>query len=146
LLDAMNGGVALASYIGHSGPTLWSFQGLFTSGDAQALANAGKPMVVAQWGCWTTYYVTPSVNTLGHKLMLSGPQGAAAVLGATTLTKSSSEEKLGQLMMPLLTQPGMTLGDAMQAAKMQMAATQPELADVLLGWTLLGDPTLVVQR
>jgi hypothetical protein len=49
-------------------------------------------------------------------------------------------------MMPLLTQPGMTLGDAMQAAKMQMAATQPELVDVLLGWTLLGDPTLVVQR
>ncbi|MCO5189866.1 MAG: hypothetical protein M9918_16930 [Anaerolineae bacterium] len=39
--------------------------------------------------------------------------------------------------------PGLALGDAVQQAKDAIAYTG--LADVILGWTLLGDPALVVQ-
>jgi hypothetical protein len=49
-------------------------------------------------------------------------------------------------MMPLLTQPGMTIGEAMQQAKAEMAAASTAQRDVLLGWTILGDPTLVIDR
>ena len=33
----------------------------------------------------------------------------------------------------------------MQDAKVELAKTHPELLDVLLGWTLMGDPALVVE-
>jgi hypothetical protein len=144
LVNSINDGVALTSFIGHSSYTIWTFQGLFNTNHAAALQNEGKPTVVVQFGCWNTYYVAPRYNTMGHKFLLSGDQGAAAVLGATTLTQSDSERAMGQQLMPLLVQPGMTIGDAMVQAKIEMAETNPEALDVIIGWTILGDPTLVV--
>jgi hypothetical protein len=145
LIDAIDEGVALTNFTGHSGPTAWTFSGLFNVGDVQALDNAGKPTAVVQWGCWNTYHVAASSNTLGHALMLSGDRGAALVLGATTLTQEESEMKLGGLVLPRLTTPGMPAGQAVMEAKQELARTDPGLDDVLLGWTLLGDPATVVQ-
>ena len=145
LLDSINQGVALTSFVGHSDWSRWTFDGLLLNGDVAALSNAGKPTVVTQWGCWNTYYVQPQYNTMGHKFMLSGDRGAAAVLGASTLTQSSNESALGELLMPRIVAPGMTIGEAVVAAKQELAATDPEPADVLLGWTLLGDPAVVVE-
>jgi hypothetical protein len=39
----------------------------------------------------------------------------------------------------------MTVGQAVQVAKTQLGKANPELLDVLLGWSLMGDPTLVIQ-
>ncbi len=144
LLSQVNAGAALTGFFGHSGMTHWSFQNLFTVADARALANAGRPTVVTQWGCWNTYHVQPDYNTLGHALLLSGDRGAAAVLGASTLTLASSDRALGLLVTPRLAQPGLSMGAAIQEAKDLLAASHPEMLDVLLGWTLLGDPALVV--
>jgi hypothetical protein len=144
LIDQMNQGVAVTGFFGHSGPTTWTFDGLFNADDAVALTNQGKPTVVAQFGCWNSYHVTPSYNTLAHKFMLAGEQGAAAVLGATTLTQASSDKLLGDLVMARMVQPGTTIGEALQAAKAQLAANHPNLLDVQLGYTILGDPALSV--
>lgn len=145
VIDALNRGVAFTQYFGHSSYNVWSFSILFASPHAVQLQNAGRPSVVAQWGCWNTYYVHPTVNTLGHALMLSGQQGAAAVLGATALTNSQSDIELGQRYLPRVVQPGVTLGDALVAAKRDLAQQHPEMRDVLVGWTILGDPALVVE-
>jgi len=140
----VNLGTALLGFVGHSGPTLWTYQGLFNTTDARNLANVGRPTLVSQWGCWNTYYVEPRYNTLAQSFLVVGPQGAAAVLGATTLTQDNAERALGTALTPLLAQPGMTIGDALQRAKRQVAAQNPAARDVLLGWTILGDPTQVV--
>jgi uncharacterized repeat protein (TIGR01451 family) len=145
LIGAMNRGVALTSFVGHSSLTRWTFDGLLYAGDAARLVNQGQPTVVTQWGCWNTYYVSPKSDTMAHQFLLSGDRGAAAVLGAATLTQSDSEEALGSRIVPLVTQPGMTLGQAIQQAKHEVARTLPDARDVLLGWTLLGDPTMVVE-
>jgi hypothetical protein len=144
LLNAMNSGVALASYVGHSGEYIWTFEDLFDTYDAAGLTNNNRPMVVTQWGCFNTYFVSPGYDTLGHVFMLTGNQGAAAVLGASTLSYASAEQALGTLMFPNLSQPGMSIGAAMQAAKAGIPDNQ-RTADIMLGWTILGDPTLVVQ-
>lgn len=146
LLDNLNDGVALTSFMGHSGPYSWTFSNppFFLADDAAVLANNDQPTVVTQWGCWNTYHVDPYYDTLAHTFMLSGENGAAAILGASTITSSSSEEALGMRVMPLAVTPNMTLGQAIQDAKTDLAASNPGLRDVLLGWTLLGDPALVV--
>ena len=56
---ASTSGVAFAQYFGHSSYNVWSFSILFASPHAMQLQNAGRPAVVAQWGCWNTYYVHP---------------------------------------------------------------------------------------
>ena len=144
LIATMNDGVALTSWLGHSGPTLWSLSRIFTATDASRLENVGDPTVVAQWGCWNTYHVTPHYNTLGHKLLLSGYQGAAAVMGSATLSSAESDLALGQLLTPHLSRQGTTIGEAMVAAKQELSATGARPLDVLLGWTLLGDPALAI--
>ncbi len=98
LIDTLDAGVSLASFFGHSGPTVWSFSGLLSAGDAAALDNRGRPTVITQWGCWNTYYVSPYYETMGHQLMAGGDprsdRGAAAVLGASTLTTAEGEREL----------------------------------------------------
>jgi hypothetical protein len=145
LLGAMNRGTALVTFTGHSGPQEWTFSNLFNIRDAQALTNSGKPFVVVQWGCWNNYYVDPVYNYLVQSFLLSGDRGAVAVLGATTLADSGSERQLGQMLTPRLTQPGMTLGRALQLSKSELAQAHPDLLDVLLGWSLMGDPALVIE-
>jgi hypothetical protein len=142
LINTINQGVALTNFMGHSSYSIWTFQGLFNSNQAALLTNAGRPTLVTQFGCWNTYYVSPAYNTMAHKLLLSGDRGAAAVMGATTLTQSNSEALLGDLLMLKLATPGETIGDSLLRAKIELAMNHPEMRDVLLGWTLLGDPTM----
>ncbi len=102
-------------------------------------------MVVTQWGCWNTYHVSPVNEPLSNRLLLAEDRGAAAVLGAATLTEALSELLLGRLVFRNLAVPGTTLGEAIPTAKRELAETHPDFTDVILGWTLLGDPTLVVR-
>lgn len=145
LLASLNAGTALTSYVGHSGPTAWTFSGLFSSGDATGLNNAGRPTVVVQWGCWNAYHVEPLYNTLGHSFLLFGDRGAAAVLGSATLMETASALRLSEKLAPLIGASGRSLGSAVTAAKQELAREAPELADAILGWTILGDPALVVE-
>jgi hypothetical protein len=145
LLNAIGNGVALTAFVGHSGPTMWSFSGLFDTDDALQLTNSGRPTAVIQWGCWNTYHVEPQYETLAHVFLLAGDSGAAAVLGSTTLTRSSSSQALSLELAPLLAAPGVPVGEAIAEAKTSLAKDQPGRLDVLLGWTLLGDPALVVE-
>ena len=123
LLERLDEGVSLASYVGHSGPSVWSFQGLLKAQDAAALENRGRPTVVTQWGCWNTYFVSPTHDSLAHALLLSGDQGAVAVLGATTLTQVASEQALGSRFFAALDTPGVTVGAALRDAKLELAST-----------------------
>jgi hypothetical protein len=145
LISAMNNGAALITYTGHSAPTTWSFSRLFMAPQAQTLTNAGRPFVAVQWGCFNTYYVEPANNTLVQNLLFAGDRGAVAIMGASTRTDSESEELLGLLLTPRLSTPGTSVGAAMLDAKRQLANEHPELLDVILGWTLMGDPALVIE-
>ena len=100
--DQINQGVTLTSFFGHSSTNQWSFNGLFTGNDAANLNNVGRPTVVMQWGCWNAYYVSPNEDSMGHRFMMEGEQGAVAVMGASTLTDANSERQLARLVFCLL--------------------------------------------
>jgi Peptidase family C25 len=146
LIAALNKGTALGSYIGHSAPDNWTDDPLFTSEDAKALSNYGKPAAVVQFGCWNVYFVDPEYNSLGHLFLLSGTNGASVLSGATTLTGAQGEYEMGRRLIPLMGQPGKTTGDAIKEAKESLAQDFPGMLDMLVGYALLGDPTAVVQK
>lgn len=146
LIEAINEGATLTSFMGHSAAQMWSFSRLFTTRDVPALTNAGSPTVVLQAGCWNSYFVEPKYDTLGHALLLGGDRGAAAVVGSSTLTDALAHQEMARhLGFVLGSEPGITLGEALTRAKQRLAADRPELVDVLLGVTLLGDPATVLE-
>lgn len=142
LVGALETGVAFAQYTGHSSSDLWSFAGLFDRDDAAALANAGRPAVVSQLGCWNAFHVTPSATTLAEALLTAGDRGAAAVLGPSALSSTISNLWLARALNRELFEQGLALGPALVAAKREVAETRPWMHDVVRGFTLLGDPAL----
>lgn len=143
LLAGLNAGsLRYVNFVGHSGPRTWTFAGLLNDTDAAELVNE-TPMVVNQWGCWNTYYVDPTYDTMGHAFTVAGEKGAAAVMGSTTISYANTEKALGELLSPRLA-AGMSIGAALTDAKRELAEQHPEMKDVILGWTILGDPTLQV--
>lgn len=145
LMAGIDRGASLTSFVGHSGPSRWTYKGLFSTADVPQLNNTGRPTVAVQWGCWNTYYVNPTSESLATMMLLTPGKGAAAMLGATTLTRDVAENALGRLLLPLAVQPRMTLGEAVLRAKRELGRSQPGLVDVQYGWNLLGDPAMVVQ-
>jgi hypothetical protein len=135
-----SGGVGLVMFSGHSGPNVWTFDGLFSSRDALALTNRDHPTTVIQLGCWNTYYVAPTEDTLAHMFMLNGNGGAAAVLGSSTLTDAGAERQYAVLLQQELLASAGAVGDAVVNAKQRLARLHPDQRDVILGYTLLGDP------
>lgn len=150
LIKAMNAGVSVVSYIGHSAQRVWSraTPPLFRANDISELVNFGKPTVVTQWGCWNTYFVDPSGNNMADLLLVGGKNGAVAVMGASTLTSAEAESKLSVELSKRMYIPGMTIGEAVIAAKKAMSVNGnvQDLSDVLLGWQIIGDPAIQVAR
>jgi len=145
IVNTINQGTRFVNFFGHSGPTVWTFENLLSAQHTQTLlTNSDSPTTVAQWGCWNTYFVTPAYNTMAHKFLLSGSQGAAAVVGAATLTEVSSEQQFAPIFFKHLFALNKSLGEAIQAAKAETALQFPELKDIYLGLHLLGDPALEI--
>jgi len=145
LIKSINSGRSLTSFFGHSSFGIWTFSGLFSLSDAQNLTNFGLPTVVTQYGCWNTYFVDPALNTLGHKFLLSGSNGAVAVTGPTSLTDVSSDRVIGNILLNKLFE-NKPIGTAIMEAKQEMANNGQKRIDVIIGWNLLGDPALLVSE
>ena len=142
--SAINAGTALAVYSGHSSANQLSFYGLFDGDDAASLTNIGSPTVITQWGCWNTYNVNPETESMSHQFLLSGEQGAVAVLGSSVVSKVGAEKIFANLFYAQLKQ-GKTLGKAMLLAKQEYAAGNGTDLDILLGVTEMGFPGITIQ-
>lgn len=145
LINLFNSGMSVVSYVGHSSQQSWAYTSppMLRASEVASLTNFGKPAVVTQWGCWNTYFVDTRGNTISDALLLSGENGAASVLGASTLTSSVGERALGVELNKRLYVRGKTLGEAMLEAK-QALASSADYPAIQLGWHLLGDPALKV--
>ncbi|MFK7958151.1 MAG: C25 family cysteine peptidase, partial [Lysobacterales bacterium] len=147
ILGAINSGVALTNYFGHSGFTEWGRQDrLLTANDVDTLSNDGAPTVVNQWGCWNAYYVSPFADTLAHRFLIGGDHGAAAILGPVSLTRLSSEQLLSNLSFADMVSAGQSVGQSMVNGKQDLATSHEDREDVVLGYTLLGDPALQIEN
>jgi len=147
LINLINVGASVVSYIGHSSQQSWAFTTppMLRATEIAGLANQGKPTLVTQWGCWNTYYVDPNGNTMADSFLLSENIGAATVLGASTLTSSSGERALGIELNRRMYTEGLTIGEALIQAKKALAQ-YADFPAVQLGWQALGDVAIKVNH
>lgn len=139
-------GASVISYTGHSAPAQWGFEPLLTASQVGALpANANQPLLL-QFGCWTTYFLSPVTQTMSNAWMLSSGKGASAVFGSTVLLDQPNHDKMAAALGPRLI-AGQRLGDAIDAARAELAEDLSMFTgnEVLIGITLLGDPATVIR-
>jgi len=149
--DALEQGRSLSGFIGHGAPAMWTFQGLLTPDDIADLYNEGNPTLIGTLTCYTTYFVSPFSDTVAHRWMngyredaagnpIAGvPNGAVAIHGAATLSNYSQNEWVARRILEEQME-GDTLGKAVHEVRHEAAANG--LADQVVNWMLLGDPTL----
>ena len=140
-LAALNEGVPLVSFVGHSAPGQWDFTPILRWQDVATLTNAGRPNLVTQWGCWNSYAVDPAYRSLSGYLLLAPEVGAAGIIGASTLTTDASHQRLGSLFFDQMNRGAKTVGEACRAAK-QTLHGQHAAQDAVLGMCLFGDPAM----
>ncbi len=140
-LDAISAGAHLVSYVGHSSMGQWDFTPILKWQDVETLTNAGLPNLFTAWGCWNSYYVEPTIESLSARLLREPDAGAAGAIGATTLTSESSHRLLGNLFFARVNAGARTVGQAFHGAKQDLQQ-QGGAADAILGMTLLGDPAM----
>lgn len=144
-LNAINAGVSVVNFIGHSSHRRWSFSTppVLRSNQISLLTNIGKPALVTQWGCWNSYFVDPAGNTMADEFLLGGENGAVTVLGASTLTTSAEERALGIELNRRMYTKGLTIGEALIQAKQALAQSE-DFPSVQLGLQIIGDPAVIV--
>lgn len=141
LLSTASGGPAFVSFSGHSAPGQWTYDPLLTTGDVASITNEGRPGVYLQWGCWTSYFVLPSGNTMSQALLGTPNRGAAATIGASALSDFVSHKDLSELLGPRLLE-GSRIGDALLQAKRELGLMTQQRPDAIMGIELLGDPAM----
>ncbi len=147
LIDALNQGRAFTNFVGHSSVDRWTFDPLLLGANVDGLlTNASKPTVVAQWGCWSSYFVSPRYNSMAHRFLLDADGGAAAVIGAGNLVGTTQHEIFVQQFLARAADGTARLGDAIDGARRDFAQIYPARRDLILGVNLLGDPTLKLKR
>jgi len=155
MIAALEQGKSLTGFAGHGAPSMWTFQGLLTPDDVSAIDNEGLPTLISTLTCYTSYFVSPHTDTLAHRLLngyredaagnpIAGvANGAVAIHGAATLSDYSGNETFARAVLEAQLEKGATLGAAIQRARRE--AADAGLTDVVRNWTLLGDPTLVLE-
>ena len=140
IATGINSGLGLLSYSGHASTSAWGSPALVNTSFIQNLQNSGKPTIVMPQACYTTYYESPSVNTLAHQWLFSGDKGAVALHGASVLGEYRENAIFAErFLRHSANKP--TIGEAIMAAKRELTDNNQMLAN----WALLGDPSLPLQ-
>ena len=144
LLHGWDDGVLLSHYFGHGGLTEWADEQVLTRDDIDTLGDSWKPTVLFTWACLSQWYVGIDGPSLNEALLLQPEGGAVASFGPAGITSPAKQAILNQALYSQLAQPGITLGEAIQNAKVLALDVEPNAHEVTEGFHLFGDPALLV--
>jgi hypothetical protein len=146
LLAALGQGALGTHYFGHGAHEMWADEALLTTADAPALAHKGTGTVLFTWACETQYYPYHLGATVNEAMLLVPGGGAVAAVGPTGITRPNLQNPVIDRLYRYFFRDGLSLGEALQRAKAEALRADPEVAPVVEGWSLLGDPSLRLPR
>jgi hypothetical protein len=147
VVDYLNGGGLLASYVGHSSWDQWAvdpatFAPLFhVDNDVPGLRNGGTLPVFLGMTCYTGRFSYSGNDTLDESLLRRAGGGAVATWGSTTLGRTSGHNILHQRFFHAVFEDGATeLGTVTEFAKLGLIGYDD--SDLIDTFVLLGDPAM----
>jgi uncharacterized repeat protein (TIGR01451 family) len=125
----------VVNWQGHGSTQVWTGDGLLRAQDASAFTNSSTGLYVMTT-CLNGYFTDPTQLSLGEAMLINAPGGAFAVISSSALNQAYPQKIFNQVLYQSLFTKGMTLGQALTAAR--QAVTD---SDVRNSYVLFGDPT-----
>ncbi len=142
--QAIADGATWLLYGGHGSPFSWSSANFIINRNIKDLPNGNAPVLVTSLACYTTYFESPSHDSLAHQLLFADGvenNGAVIVQGPTMVGGYQNQLELANLIAEQSIQ-GVSVGDAVYKG---MRALPVNYLNAIRNWALLADPTLPVQ-
>jgi hypothetical protein len=149
ILDKINDGVLLTSYIGHATKDYWARERLLDKTGIGSLINGDKLTIALPMTCLDGYFHEAQVGSeaIAETNVRKAGGGAVASWSATGLGLAYGHDYLEQGLFLALFQSGVTrLGSAATAGKLYLLLNDPTgvFDDLIDTYLLLGDPALQV--
>ncbi len=128
----------VVNWLGHGSTQVWTGDGLLRTQDAAALTNAATSLFVMTT-CLNGYFTDQQQQSLSEAVLLDTPGGAFAVVSSSGLNFPGPQRVFNLTLYQGLFGSGLTLGEALTAAR---AAVNDQ--DVRNTYVLFGDPTMRV--
>jgi hypothetical protein len=146
IVDQINAGALMISYIGHGVSTYWAAERLY---DAAALANVNNPdrlPIMLPMTCNEGYFIDPAESSLSELGVRAENRGAVASWSATGYGLAPGHDLLERGLFLSVFYDDATLGGGTTAAKLYLVATAGpgQYVDLIDTFLLLGDPGLKV--
>ncbi len=148
IIQDLNTGALITSYIGHGSVGNWAGQ-LFKSADVDLLGNSDKLTFLMTLNCingWFSFYQAfdGHDDSLAEAFLKADDKGAIAVWAPTGQGFTFEHERLADEFFKLLLQEGVTeVGRLTTQAKIDAVVNEPQITSVNLKiFTLFGDPSL----
>jgi len=143
VLDGLASGPLATHYFGHGGEDFWADEHVFDATDAALLPDTGHETLLFAWTCVSQNYLYGLGPSVSEALLLAPRAGALAAVGPTGITDSRHQAVLFAHLYKLVMN-GVPLGEAVRKAKARTLRVDPAARPVIEGWSLLGDPALIV--
>ncbi len=142
ILQSLDQGASLVSYIGHGGIHLWADENVFNTADVASLGAQPQQPLLLTMNCLNGYFHFPYFNSLAEELVKATDRGAIAAFAPSGLSLNDPANLYQKVFLEeLFSGRHPRLGDALLAAQESYAQTGafPELLSI---YHLLGDPAL----
>jgi len=135
----------IIAYFGHGAIDLWGKDEIFTAQEAMELSGQASYPIVLNFTCLTGYYIHPEVLSLTESLLWNPRGGAIAIIAPTSLTLADDQSFLWKaLVESYQSQEDGRIGDVWLSTLLKIALTNTGIRDVVLTYTLFGDPALTL--
>ncbi|MCF0207739.1 MAG: type IX secretion system sortase PorU [Bacteroidales bacterium] len=149
IIDNINNGSLLVTWVGHGNPKSWAHEGVFTINSISSLQNKGKYPFIVTATCDFTPYDDHTFLSAGEQLFLTPNAGAIGLLSTVRQVYSTKNERLvsnfyHQLFKHNLeenagTKP-LTLGESVAMGKNATADLN------MRSFTIIGDPAITLSQ
>jgi len=146
LIHLLNKGITLGNFMGHGGGAVWADRSLFTSSHIQYLDNLDRLPFLTSLTCFTGDFA--DVTGLGEMMLLAENGGTIGLWGASSYGWIKNDYLLAKPFYNAIFEPSMTVGKAIQTAKIRYQADQGNYdylkSSMLYSYNLIGDPTVAL--
>jgi uncharacterized repeat protein (TIGR01451 family) len=144
--EAINQGVLMVNYNGHSSTENWATERLWVRDDIDSLTNADQLPFVAPMTCLDGYFVTPSsairnYSSLGESIVRASGKGAIASWSPAGLGVATGHDFLNRGLFDAIFDDYVSeIGLANMQAKLYLYSHSAGYRDLIETYTLFGDP------
>lgn len=145
IMNALNAGTLLVSYVGHSAKETWAAEKLLSIPALEQLNNSDRLPVMLPMTCLEGYYQQADADTLAESIVRLDGKGAVASWSATGLGLVTGHDYLERgFFLATFYQDVQEAGAAATAGKLFLAANAPpgKYDDLLDTFVFLGDPAV----